>query len=59
MTIGEREQYRQLEEQFDDEFFLGDLTMEFDFGPVLLTSVSSYTDRDLLVRATRRSSPAA
>ncbi len=32
-TSGEREQYRQLDEHFDDDFFLGDLTMEFDFGP--------------------------
>ena len=49
VNIGEREQYRQLDEHFDDDFFLGDLTMEFDFGPVMLTSVSSYTDRDILV----------
>ncbi len=49
VNIGEREQYRQLDEHFDDDFFLGDLTMEFDFGPALLTSVSSYTDRDILV----------
>ena len=33
VTMGEREQYRQLEERFDEEFFLGDLTMEFDLGP--------------------------
>ena len=49
MLIGEREQYRQLQEKFDDEFMLGDLTMEFDLGRVLLTSISSYTERDLLV----------
>ena len=40
---------RQLDENFDDEFMLGDLTMEFDLGGVVLTSVSSYTDRDILV----------
>ena len=28
---------------------LGDLTMEFDFGPAVLTSISSYTDRTILV----------
>ncbi len=33
VNIGEREQYRQFRERFDEEFFLGDLTMEFDFGP--------------------------
>jgi iron complex outermembrane recepter protein len=49
VDIGEREQYRQLDEHFDDDFFLGDLTMEFDFGPAVLTSISSYTDRDILV----------
>jgi iron complex outermembrane receptor protein len=49
VNIGEREQYRQLDEHFDDDFFLGDLTMEFDFGPAVLTSISSYTDRDILV----------
>ncbi|HEU4517389.1 MAG TPA: TonB-dependent receptor, partial [Steroidobacteraceae bacterium] len=49
VNIRDREQYRQLDEHFDDDFFLGDLTMEFDFGPAVLTSVSSYTDRDILV----------
>ena len=49
VDIGEREQYRQLDEHFDDDFFLGDLTMEFDFGRAVLTSISSYTDRDILV----------
>src|SRR5262245_24834741 len=49
VTIGEREQYRQLEERFDEEFTLADLTMEFDFGSAVLTSVSSYTNRNLLM----------
>ncbi len=49
VTLGEREQYRQLDEHFDDDFMLADLTMEFDFGSAVLTSVSSYTDRDILV----------
>jgi len=49
VNIGEREQYRQLDEHFDDDFTLADLTMEFDLGPAVLTSVSSYTDRDILV----------
>src|SRR5688572_12775480 len=49
VNLGEREQYRQLEEEFDEEFFLGDLTMDFDFGPAVLTSVSSVTNRNLLV----------
>jgi len=49
VVMDEREQYRQLDELFDDDFFLGDLTMEFDFGSAVLTSISSYTDRDILV----------
>ncbi len=49
VNMGKREQFRQLDEHFDDDFFLGDLTMEFDLGPAVLTSVSSFTDRDILV----------
>ena len=49
VNIGEREQYRQLTERFDEEFLLGDLVMEFDFGPAMLTSISSYTNRNLLM----------
>ncbi|MGH8130867.1 MAG: TonB-dependent receptor [Steroidobacteraceae bacterium] len=49
VAIGEREQYRQLQEQFKDEFLLADVTMEFDLGAIVLTSISSYTDRDILV----------
>ncbi len=49
VDIGEREQYRQLTERFDEEFTLADLVMEFDLGPALLTSISSYTNRNLLM----------
>jgi iron complex outermembrane recepter protein len=49
IELGEREQFTQLREQFSDQFLLGDLTMEFDFGPTVLTSISSYTDRTILV----------
>ena len=48
-ALGERLQFTQLREQFADEFLLGDLTMEFDLGPAVLTSISSYTDRTILV----------
>ncbi len=48
VAIGEREQYTQFEERFEDLFKLGDLTMEFDLGGVVLTSVSSYSERDIL-----------
>ncbi|MDP9199033.1 MAG: TonB-dependent receptor plug domain-containing protein, partial [Pseudomonadota bacterium] len=49
IAIGEREQYVQLQEKFTDDFLLADLNMEFDLGPVVLTSISSFTDRDILV----------
>lgn len=47
--FGEREQFRRLAERFIDETLIADLTIEADFDTVSLTSVSSYTDRDILV----------
>ncbi|MFV3130145.1 TonB-dependent receptor [Niveispirillum sp. KHB5.9] len=44
-----RQQFTQLEEQFKDKFMLADLTIEADLGAVTATSVTSVTDRDLLV----------
>ncbi|HYK03068.1 MAG TPA: TonB-dependent receptor [Thermoanaerobaculia bacterium] len=49
VNLGEREQFTQFEEPFSDEFLLGDLNVAYDFGPVTLTSITSYTDRDVLV----------
>jgi iron complex outermembrane receptor protein len=46
---GERGQVTQFREGIDDEFTLADLKMEFGLGGLTLTSVSSYTDRDLTV----------
>ncbi|MGH8286475.1 MAG: TonB-dependent receptor [Steroidobacteraceae bacterium] len=46
---GERGQVIQLEEGLEDDFTLADLKIEFDFGGATLTSVSSYTDREVLV----------
>ena len=48
-NLGEREQFTQFEEPFTDEFLLADLNIEYDFGDVVLTSITSYTDRDVLV----------
>jgi outer membrane receptor protein involved in Fe transport len=45
----EREQYLLLRERFRDEFLLADLTAEWEAGPVTVTSVTSYVDRDILV----------
>jgi iron complex outermembrane recepter protein len=49
VTLGEREQFTQLEEDFSDDFFLGDLNLSYNFGPATLTSITSFTDRDVLV----------
>jgi iron complex outermembrane receptor protein len=49
VQLGEREQYLRLREAFEDETLIADLTVEAELGPVTLTSVSSYTSRDILV----------
>jgi iron complex outermembrane recepter protein len=46
---GERGQVTQIREGIDDEFKLADLRMEFGLGGLTLTSVTSYTDRDVVV----------
>lgn len=49
VTLGPRQQFSQLEETFTDDFVLGDLTLNYRFGAASLTSISSYTYRDVLV----------
>ncbi len=49
VSLGEREQFTQLQEKYTDEFVLGDLNINYNFGGALLTSVTSYTYRDVLV----------
>ncbi len=49
VNLGEREQFTQTGEPFTDEFLLVDLTVEYAFEDVTLTSITSYTDRDVLV----------
>ena len=49
VTFGARQQFLLLDEAFEDETFIADLTMEFGLGAMDLTSVSSYTDRSILV----------
>ena len=49
VDLGEREQFIQFEEPFTDEFLLADLNLEYRFGgDMALTSVTSYSDRDIL-----------
>jgi iron complex outermembrane receptor protein len=49
VTLGPREQFTQLQEKFTDKFILGDVNLTYNFGNAQLTSVSSYTYRDVLV----------
>lgn len=49
VTFKERQQFLLLDEKFRDETFIADLTANIEFGGVALTSVSTYTDRDILV----------
>jgi iron complex outermembrane receptor protein len=49
VTLGPRQEFNQLQEKYTDKFVLGDLNVNYNFGNVLLTSISSYTYRDVLV----------
>ncbi|MCU0989750.1 MAG: TonB-dependent receptor, partial [Xanthomonadales bacterium] len=50
VTLGEHEQYTQIGEPFTDEFTLLDLNVEYEFASgLVLNSITSYTDRDILV----------
>jgi len=49
VSIGERQQYTQQREGINDDFGLADLKVEYDFGPATLTSISSYTHRNVTV----------
>ncbi len=49
VTFNEREQYLLLREAFEDETLIADLVVEADLGAITMTSVSSYTNRDILV----------
>jgi iron complex outermembrane receptor protein len=49
VTIGDRQQYTQIREGLEDKFGLADFNVTYDFGPVALTSISSYIDRRVLV----------
>ncbi len=49
LTIGSREQYTQQREGLLDQFLLGDLKVDYGFGPATLTSITSYTHREVRV----------
>jgi len=49
VPLGDRTQYRQFREGIDDDFKLYDVKVDADLGPATLTSITSYTDRKLVV----------
>jgi iron complex outermembrane receptor protein len=49
VTLGDRELFTQIEEPFTDDFLLADLNWRYTFGRASLTSITSYTSRDILV----------
>ena len=49
VTLGGRRLFTADNEPYNDNFALGDLKLRYDFGRVNLTSVSSYTSRDIRV----------
>ncbi len=49
VTPGERGQITQIREGIEDDFTLVDLSLHYDFGGASLTSITSYTDRDVVV----------
>jgi len=49
VTFGEREDFVQLQEDFTDDFVLADVNVQYDFGDVVLNSITSYVYRDVLV----------
>jgi iron complex outermembrane receptor protein len=49
VSLGQYQQFTQFKEPFTDKFGLGDLNLKYKFGNMDLTSVTSYTHRDVLV----------
>jgi iron complex outermembrane receptor protein len=49
VTLGARQQFTQIPEPFTDDVVLGDLNLRYDIGQLKLTSITSYTYRDILV----------
>jgi iron complex outermembrane receptor protein len=49
VTLGERELFTQIQEPFSDDYTLGDLNLRYDFSGMNLTSITSYSYRDILV----------
>ena len=49
VTLGDRQLFTQIEEPYTDDLVMGDVNLRYDLGGAALTSVTSYTYRDILV----------
>ena len=49
VTLGERQLFTQIEEPFTDEFLLGDVNLRYDVGSMTFASITSFTNRYILV----------
>ncbi|HVT58019.1 MAG TPA: TonB-dependent receptor [Thermoanaerobaculia bacterium] len=49
VSLGPYQQFTQIKEPFTDKFFLTDLHLDYKLGDMNLTSITSYTHRDVLV----------
>lgn len=49
VTLGERQQFTQLTEEYTDDFVLADFNLTYNLGQVQLNSTTSFTYRDVLV----------
>ncbi len=49
VTLGERQLFTAVGEPFTDDFLLGNVRLRYDFGAANLTSVTTYSHRDILV----------
>jgi iron complex outermembrane receptor protein len=49
VTLGDNKLFNQIDEPTTDKFYMGDLDIKYNFGPVVLTSITSFTNRDILV----------
>jgi iron complex outermembrane receptor protein len=49
VTLGERQQHLLLDEKFSDETLIADIVINAELGSVAMTTVTSFTDRKILV----------
>jgi iron complex outermembrane receptor protein len=49
VTLGDLQEFAQLDETFTDEFVLGDVSLNYSFGNMAFSSITSFTHRDVLV----------